>query len=66
MARVCRHDFLLTSTTPELCADECLLRRADPITYPTPCNAFKFQTVEQDCYLTSVVESTSTPLQTAP
>ncbi|OLQ05323.1 hypothetical protein AK812_SmicGene11492 [Symbiodinium microadriaticum] len=36
-----RHDFLLTSTTPELCADECsdlcLLRRADPITYPTPC-----------------------------
>eukprot|EP00434_Breviolum_minutum_P025336 symbB.v1.2.022387.t2/scaffold1983.1/size166549/3 len=53
-------DFLMVQTTPELCADECLRR----FTTSNPCNSFKYHRVDQDCYLSSYVENTASPLRT--
>ncbi|CAK9109328.1 unnamed protein product [Durusdinium trenchii] len=53
-------DFLMVQTTPELCAAECLSR----LNNPAPCNSFKYHKVDQDCYLSSYVESAASPLRT--
>ncbi|CAJ1358957.1 unnamed protein product, partial [Effrenium voratum] len=53
-------DLLLVQTTPELCADECLQRRGGGGFF---CNSFKFHRFDEDCYLSSYLETTASPLR---